>query len=122
MQTEQNVSKNNFIEILLNDDFIGFLTTLSESVKEFYKVSKNINKNKTMLINLGEGEVNIIESIQKKLNINCNEIDPFNFQIEKLREIFNSLHLNIISEEKNLIFFLKTHESYSKKSKKNVKK
>ena len=117
MQTEQNVPKHNFIEILLNDDLFGFLTTLSESVKEFYKVSKNINKNKTMLINLGEGEVNIIESIQKKLNINCNEIDPFNFQIEKLREIFNSLHLNIISEEKNLIFFFEDARVIFKKIK-----
>ena len=95
-------------ETVLNDEFIGLINILSDSIKEFYKVSKNVNKNKNMLINLAEGEVNLSETFFNnnfKGEANNENIISFNNIIEKFRDIFNKLKLNVISGEKNLIFF-----------------
>ena len=121
MKTESNVSnfqKMNFKGILLNEEFIGYINTLSDSIKEFYKVSKNVNKNKNILINLAENELNTTESVinnLKKEEININDISSINTLIERLREIFNKLQLNIISEEKNIIFFFEDAKLLFKK-------
>ena len=123
MKTESNVSnfqKSNFKGILLNDEFIGYINTLSDSIKEFYKVSKNVNKNKNILINLAEGDLNTTESVINnflKEEININHINSINTLIERLREIFNKLQLNIISEEKNIIFFFEDAKLLFKKMK-----
>ena len=60
MKSETKISIN---EVIFNDEFIEYINTLSDSIKEFYKVSKNVNKNKNMLMNLSESEINKIDSI-----------------------------------------------------------
>ena len=127
IKTEPNIqnsktlnSNKNSNDAISNEEFIGLINTLSDSIKEFYKVSKNVNKTKNMLINLAEGEINLIETILDKLSkkeINYEEINSFSNIIEKLRDIFNKLQLNIISEEKNLIFFFEDAKVLFKKMK-----
>ena len=123
MKTEPNalnLKKMNSHDIIFNEEFVGLINTFSDSIKEFYKVSKNVNKNKNMLINLAEGQVNISENVLNKISkdeINYEEINTLNSLIEKLRDIFNKLQLNIISEEKNLIFFFEDAKVLFKKMK-----
>lgn len=95
-------------EIVFNEDFISYINSLSESIKEFYKVTKNVNKNKKMLINLAEEEVNYSETFLNSINKeikNYEEINLVNNNLEKLKDIFNKFQLNINSEEKNLLYF-----------------
>ena len=107
-------------EIMLNDEFIVYINTLSDSIKEFYKVSNNVNKNKNLLINLAEGEINQLDSLFNKIfkeETNNKNLTLFNNIIEKVRDIFNRLKLNVISEEKNLIFFFEDAKVLFKKMK-----
>ena len=74
IKTEPNIqnsktlnSNKNSNDAISNEEFIGLINTLSDSIKEFYKVSKNVNKNKNMLINLAEGEINLTETIIDKI-------------------------------------------------------
>ena len=87
IKTEPNIqncktlnSNKNSNDAISNEEFIALINTLSDSIKEFYKVSKNVNKTKNMLINLAEGEINLIETILDKLSkkeINSEEINSF---------------------------------------------
>ena len=106
IKTEPNIqnskslnSNKNSSDAVFNEEFIGLINTLSDSIKEFYKVSKNVNKNKNMLISLAEGEINLTETIIDKISkkeSNPEEINSLNTITEKLRDIFNKLQLNII--------------------------
>ena len=53
----------NLNEDFLNDDFIKYINALSESIKEYYKVTKNTNQNKIVLLNIIEKKLNESESI-----------------------------------------------------------
>ena len=127
IKTEPNIqnskslnSNKNSNDAVFNEEFIGLINTLSDSIKEFYKVSKNVNKNKNMLISLAEGEINLTETIIDKISkkeSNPEEINSLNTITEKLRDIFNKLQLNIISDEKNLIFFFEDAKILFKKMK-----
>ena len=110
MRTESNINslkKKQFNDVLFNDEFIGYINSLSDSIKEFHKVSNNVNKNKKLLISLAEEEINISESVINKLKeeIKYEDINTIDSIIEKIKDILNKLKLNIISEEKNLIYF-----------------
>ena len=112
MQTEPNTKtpkKSIYNEVIFNEDFIGYINTLSDSIKEYFKVSKNICKNKNMLISLVEKEVNDLDSLYNntfKEKFNYDEMNTFNAIFEKIRDIFHKIQINITSEEKNLIFFI----------------
>ena len=123
MKTQSNESNSNklgFNEIIFNQDFVSYINTLSDSIKEFYKVSKNVNKNKNKLINLSEVQLNNIEKVLSKIlkeEVHFNEINSLSNIMENLREIFNKLQLNVISEEKNIIFFFEDAKVLFKKMK-----
>ena len=44
----------NLEESIYNDEFVKLINTLLDSIKEYYKVSKNITKNEKVLINSAE--------------------------------------------------------------------
>ena len=50
MNTEPNIENNSkkimASKALINDALIEYINTLSDSIREYYKVSKNVNKNK----------------------------------------------------------------------------
>ena len=117
METEQNsnISKNNVVnETLFNAEFIGYINALSKAILEFYKVSKNININKNLLIDYAKKEL-INENFFKEDLINGkgnnNEIDME--LIKTLNEIFNELDFNNKSQQKNLSNFLILHYKYN---------
>ena len=123
MNTDTNesiIQKPNFKGIVLNDDFIGYINTLSDSIKEFYKVSKNVNKNINILLNLAGVEMNNTESVINTIiqeQININSIYSINGVTERLRDILNKLQMNIISEKNNINYFFEDAKLLFKKMK-----
>ena len=122
METEPNSKTNQSSVIndtLLNSEFIGYINTLSQAILEFYKVSKNINLNKELLINYGKKEINN-ENILNDNTINNNNIENnknINFieLIKTLAEIFNELEYNNTSQQKNLSNFFEDSKILFKK-------
>lgn len=100
MQNRQ-IEINNSKEILYDDIFIHYINSLSDSIKEFYKVSLNVNNNFKIFINMIERELNI----SKITEINYNKLDFFNNYLANIKKIFNKFKLQVISEEKNLFSF-----------------
>ena len=54
--TPKTLTTDNSIikDTLYNTEFIGYINSLSKAILDFYKVSKNINTNKNLLINHGK--------------------------------------------------------------------
>ena len=95
MKTEGNEKETKNYNLIINENnlknqFVMYVNILSESIKEYYKVSINIIQNKNVLINILEGE--LFKIIQQKY-------------LKKIKEIINKIKLNINSEKSNLIFF-----------------
>ena len=64
-------NEGNQDKLAFNDEFVSYINSLSDSIKEYFKVTSNINKNKNILINSLESELNSLEipnNISKKLN------------------------------------------------------
>ncbi len=91
-ENENNLRKSlNSKEDILNNTIIKYINILSDSIREYYKVSINIIQNKNILINILEKELFELksESIQNNTSI-------------KNKEIINNLKLNIYSGKINL--------------------
>ena len=43
-------AEENQDKLVFNDDFVSYINSLSESIKEYFKVTSNVNKNKKILI------------------------------------------------------------------------
>ena len=124
MQTEPNngdFKNDSNNSLLLNQNFIVYINTLSDSIKEFCKVSKNANKNKNMLIYLSDLEINNAENILKEINKNevknNNKINSMNVIIEELKDILFKFKTNFLSEENNLQNFFEDVKVLFKKMK-----
>ena len=126
MKTERNEEmpnkKNlNLDEVFLNDDFIKYINALSESIKEYYIVTKNTNKNKIILLNIIEKKLNESESMSNIIfNANNEDYDKFqsyNEIYKNIFEFFKNLKENVISDEKNLSSFFEDAKLIFKKMK-----
>ena len=102
-------SKKKVLKTTINDDdFISLINILSDSIREFFKVTINVNINELILLNSCKKEINNSESILNNIlteKINKNKINSYNSVINTLKEILKNLQLNIISNKKNLNFF-----------------
>ena len=107
-------------EEIKDDSIVKLINILSDSIKEYYKVNKNINKNESILVNSCKNEINnsklIINSILKE-GITNNKINSYNAVINKLGDILHNLQLNINSNEKNLGSFFEDAKILFKKIK-----
>ena len=89
-------------ETLFNEEFIGYINSLSKAILDFYKVSTNIHSNKDLLINYGKNE--LINS-NNLINAN-NDLNSVLIELtQSLNEIFNKLDFNNKSQENNLSNF-----------------
>ena len=78
-------------ETLFNEEFIGYINSLSKAILDFYKVSTNIHSNKDLLINYGKNE--LINS-NNLINAN-NDLNSVLIELtQSLNEIFNKLDFN----------------------------
>ena len=98
----------NLDESIYGNEFVKLINTLLDSIKEYYKVSKNITKNERFLINSSENWIKNSQSIINKIineEIDLNQIKLYNKIIENLLITLNNLEININSSEKNLLYF-----------------
>lgn len=82
--------------LILKDDFIGYINALSDSIKEYWKVTMNVNKNKSYLINTLEKEVN---SPDIDLSSIANNIYQLKLEIES-----SINNISLFSEDMKILF------------------
>ena len=109
MKTEGNVIKNIRKKNIVPNknyttEFISSINTLSDSIKEYFIVTKNTIQNKNILIDSMEKELSMISSSDNNIS-------------EKFKENFNKLKVNINSDEKNLKFFFEDAKTIFKQMK-----
>ena len=111
--------KNNEFLMIYNDEFVGLLNGLNESIKEYYKVSK---------INIAEANncFSFYEKLGKSMELlieemnNTNSYEKINEvigKISRINEIMSSLQMNTNSNNKNLSLFLEDAKIVFKKMK-----
>ena len=99
--SEGNSSQN---KLLFNDEFVSYINSLSDSIKEYFKVTSNVNKNKNILINSLESD--LISLMEFQTN-----------ESKKVKDTISSLKLIINSDEKNLSLFFEDMKILFKKMK-----
>ena len=105
-------------DAVINDEFVNYINTLSDSIREYYKVSKNISKNKTILVNSIENDVNLSESILfNEDNAIINKAQSIANLTENMKKNLSKLKLNSNSGDKNLIHFFEDAKVIFKKMK-----
>ena len=101
MTDEGNSSQN---KLLFNDEFVSYINSLSDSIKEYFKVTSNVNKNKNILINSLESD--LISLMEFQTN-----------ESKKVKDTISLLKLEINSDEKNLSLFFEDMKILFKKMK-----
>ena len=102
----------------INDEFVNYINKLSDSIREYYKVSKNISKSKTFLVNSLENDVSISESILfNEDNTTINKAQSIANITENIKKNLNKLKINVNSGDKNLMNFFEDAKVIFKKMK-----
>jgi len=115
-QNQERLNKNTSI---FDDGFISLINALSDSIKEFYKVSKyNISETSSFISYCEEEGQSMSLLINEILNNNQFErISEFNEKIDKINEIISQLQNNANSNEQNLNLFFQDAKTLFKKMK-----
>ena len=121
LQTEPNfqkMGKNQINDTLFNEEFIGYINSLSGAILEYFKVSQNIIKNTELHLQLAKTEINKAElNIGLEINEKNSPIGLINF----ISGMVNKLEFNNKSEEQNLESFFKDAKILFKKLKEKRK-
>ena len=102
--TEANEGNSSQNKLLFNDEFVSYINSLSDSIKEYFKVTSNVNKNKNILINSLESD--LISLMEFQTN-----------ESKKVKDTISLLKLEINSDEKNLSLFFEDMKILFKKMK-----
>ena len=121
MKTESNEIIPNKLNLNLNEDFLNekfvkYINNLSDSIKEYYKLSTNNNIYTTILVNDLEKVLNSSAPISNII-YNINNVPSHNEVSKKINENFKKLKENINSEELNLKKFFEDAKFIFKKMK-----
>lgn len=100
-----------------DDDFVSLINGLNESIKEYYKVSKNnIQEANSFILFYEKQGIAIQKLMDEIVSTNSYEkISEFFDQIPKINEIMSQLQLNANSNEKNLNLFFEDAKILFKK-------
>ena len=115
----QNQGRSNKGTSIFDDEFISLINGLSDSIKEFYKVSKyNISETSSFITYCEEQVQSMSLLINEILNNNQFErISEFIEKIDKINEIVSQLQNNSNSNEQNLNLFFQDAKTLFKKMK-----
>ena len=117
MQQDDKFAKNNIIK---DGYLVNNINTLCDSIKEFYKVTKNVTRNEKILLNVLKQEMNNSESIINNIlnkGFNLDSINLYNNSINQLEKILDKIQVNIQFNENNLSFFFNDAKILFKKLK-----
>ena len=105
-------------DAVINDEFVNYINKLSDSIREYYKISKNLSKNKTFLVNSLENDVSISESILfNEDNTTTNKAQSITNLTENIKKNLNKLKISVNSGDKNLMHFFEDAKVIFKKMK-----
>ena len=96
-------------ETIKDDDMVSLINTLSDSLRQYYKVTKNVNKNESILINSCIKETSNAESIINnfiKEGITNNNINLYNNMIMFFSVYFMDIFIHLIFTNIYYIFTL----------------
>ena len=116
-QKIQLTDKTGKFDQIYDDDFVSLINGLNESIKEYYKVSKNNIQEANSFILFYEKQGIAIQKLMDEIaSTNSYEkISEFFEQIPKINEIMSQLQLNANSNEKNLNLFFEDAKILFKK-------
>ena len=88
-------------------EFVSLINNLNESIKEYYKVSKNnINEANTILLSYEQQAQDILNLMQHIINTSSNEkLEVLFGQIPKVLEVITQMKINASSNNNNLNMF-----------------
>ena len=115
----QNQGKSNKYNELYDNDFVNLINGLNESIKEYYKVSKNNITEANSFLSFYEQQGQEIQALIDDI-MNSNSYQRINEvfeQIPKINEIMYQLKMNTNSNEKNLNLFFDDAKILFKKMK-----
>ena len=107
-------SPKNINQKLKDDHFISIINLVIDSIKEYYKVTINTNKNEKILVDSIKNETNNFELLFSKNINNSLQIKEYK---EKKKELFDNLEININSHENNLCSFFEDAKKLFKEMK-----
>ena len=104
IQSQDNKTK---YDQIYDDEFVSLINRLNESIKEYYKVSKNNITDANSVISFYEDQdKSIQELLGQMMNQNASvEINDMAEQFSKIKDIMTQLQINVFSNEKNLNLF-----------------
>ena len=116
-QKIQFTEKMGKFDQVYDDDFVALINGLNESIKEYYKVSKNnIQEANSFILFYEKQGIAIQKLMEEIVKTNSYEkINEFFEQIPKINEIMSQLQLNANSNEKNLNLFFEDAKILFKK-------
>jgi len=115
----QSQDSKSTYEQIYDDEFVSLINRLNESIKEYYKVSKNNITDASSLISFYEDQGKSIQEIldhltNEKASVGANDIVE---QFSKINDIMTQLQINVFSNEKNLNLFFEDAKILFKKMK-----
>ena len=117
IQNQENVNK--FTNQIYDEEFVSLINGLNESIKEYYKVSRNNILEANNFLSFYEQQGQAIQSLMDEI-INSNSYERINEifeQIPKINEIMSQIQNNTNSNEKNLNLFFEDAKMLFKKMK-----
>ena len=116
LQSQDNKAK---YDQIYDDEFVSLINRLNESIKEYFKVSKNNITDANSVISFYEDQGKSIQELFEQLmnenaSVGINDIVE---QFSKINDIMNQLQINILSSDKNLNLFFDDAKILFKKMK-----
>ena len=121
-QTSKNHNQekvNKYTNQIYDDEFVSLINGLNESIKEYYKVSRNNIAEANNFLSFYEQQGQAIQSLMDEI-INSNSYERINEifeQIPKINDIMSQIQNNTNSNEKNLNLFFEDAKMLFKKMK-----
>ena len=115
----QNQESKTKYDQIYDDEFVTLINRLNESIKEYYKVSKNNITDANSIISFYEDQGKSIQELleqfmNEKATVGINDIVE---HFSKINDIITQLQINVLSNDKNLNLFFEDAKILFKKMK-----
>ena len=111
--TPKNINKiqspisNEICNKIYDEEFVSIINSLNESIKEYYKVSRNNIIEANNILDSYQQQAQIILNLMQEINNSSayEKLDDFFELLPKTLEVINQMRLNATSNDKNLSMF-----------------
>ena len=111
--TPKNINKiqspisNEICNKIYDEEFVSIINSLNESIKEYYKVSRNNIIEANSILDSYQQQAQMILNLMQEINNSpgYDKLDDFFELLPKTLEVINQMRLNATSNDKNLSMF-----------------